>query len=163
MIDIEGYEGLYAVTSCGKVWSYKRKKFLKPYKEHTGYLRVDLMKDGVKKHHKIHRFVAKAYIPNPENLKQVNHKDENKQNNSVNNLEWCTNDYNAHYGTKNERIGIANKNHPNLSKKVICVETNQVFESISEATRKTGICTSQISKCCSGVYKSAGKLHWEYV
>lgn len=162
MIDIEGYEGLYAVTSCGRVWSYKRNKFLKPYKEHRGYLRVDLMKDGVNTHHKIHRLVAKAYIQNPNNLKQVNHKDENKENNIVNNLEWCTNYYNSHYGTKNHRIGMANKNHPSFSKKVFCVELDQTFESISEATRKTGVSVSQISRCCNGIYKSAGKLHWKH-
>ena len=162
MIDVKGYEGLYAVTSCGRVWSYRGKKFLKPYEGIRGYLRVWLSKNNVRWQPKIHRLVAEAYIQNPENLKQVNHKDENKQNNSVNNLEWCTNHYNSHYGTRKERIGVANKNHPNLSKKVFCVELDKTFESISEANRKTGISVSQISRCCNGIYKSAGKLHWKY-
>ena len=89
MKDIQGYEGLYAVTSCGKVWSYKNERFLKPYKKRDGYLEVYLYKGGERKHYIIHRLVAMAYIPNPDNLPQVNHKDENKENNALPNLEWC--------------------------------------------------------------------------
>lgn len=99
MKDIQGYEGLYAITSCGRVWSYKYKRFLIPYKNNKGYLLVKLTKDG----YSIHRLVALNYIPNPENKEQVNHKDEN-------NLEWMTNYENCHYGTKNLRISIALKN-----------------------------------------------------
>lgn len=104
MKDIQGYEGLYAITSCGKVWSYKSKRFLMPYKHYKGYLLVKLTKDGIRKAYTVHRLVAEAYIPNPENKEQVNHKDENKANNCVNNLEWMTNKENANYGTRNERI-----------------------------------------------------------
>lgn len=103
MKDVVGYEGLYAVTSCGKVWSYRRQKFLKPGVNHKGYLFVNLCKNGKVKCSRVHRLVAEAYIPNQDNLPQVNHKDENKSNNCLQNLEWCDNKYNHNYGTINER------------------------------------------------------------
>lgn len=111
MKDIQGYEGLYAITSCGRVWSYKSKRFLMPYKNNKGYLLIKLSKNNVRKAYTIHRLVAEAYIPNPENKEQVNHKDENKENNCVNNLEWMTNEENGRYGTRLERISIALKKY----------------------------------------------------
>ena len=124
MKDIKNYEGLYAVTSCGKVWSYRNNKFLKPGLV-SGYLQVVLADKGSRAQYKVHRLVAEAYIPNPKGLPQVNHKDENKLNNSVNNLEWMTAEENANYGTRSERIG--NK----LGKPVYCVELDKVFDSIA--------------------------------
>ena len=91
MKDVKNYEGLYAVTSCGKIWSYKYKKFLKPEDNGHGYLRVKLCKDGKEKKYMIHRLVAEAYLPNHENLPQVDHIDENKTHNYLNNLQWITN------------------------------------------------------------------------
>ena len=90
MKDIKGYENIYGITSCGKVWSYKYKKFLKPNANRDGYLYVNLYKDGKMKHYKIHRLVAEAYLPNPENLPQVDHIDGNKTHNYLNNLQWIT-------------------------------------------------------------------------
>ena len=90
MKDVVGYEGLYAVTSCGKVWSYKYKKFLKPKDNGNGYLTVILCKDGKMKRCTIHRLVAMAYLPNPENLSEVDHIDGNKTHNYLNNLQWIT-------------------------------------------------------------------------
>lgn len=107
MKDVVGYEGLYAVTSCGKVWSYKQKKFLTPVMMY-GYPRVGLWKDGKVKREFVHRLVAMAYIPNPENLPQVNHKDENRANCCLQNLEWCDAKYNANYGSRNSRIAEKN-------------------------------------------------------
>lgn len=107
MVDISGYEGVYAITSCGKVWSYKRKKFLKNCLDpRTGYYQVCLYKDGGKHHaiHLIHRLVANAYLPNPNGYPCINHLDEIKEHNYLNNLEWCTYKYNCNYGTRNSRI-----------------------------------------------------------
>lgn len=91
MKDIKNYEGLYAITPEGEVWSYKSKRFLKPADNGDGYLFVELCKDNEKKKCYLHRLVAEAYIPNTENLTQVDHIDENKAHNYVNNLQWITN------------------------------------------------------------------------
>lgn len=103
MIDIKGYEGLYAVTSCGKIWSYRKGAFLSPI-NNGKYLYVELWKNGKRKRERIHRLVAQAYLPNPNNLPQVNHKDEVKTHNYLGNLEWCDASYNINYGTRNERV-----------------------------------------------------------
>lgn len=156
MIDIKGYEDKYAITSCGKVWSYKTKRFLSTHKNSKGYERVYLCKDNGGKCLAIHKLVAMAYIPNPNNLPQINHKDENKQNNSVNNLEWCTNNYNSNYGTRNKRMAKAKR------KKVLCIELNRIFDSEKQAEKELGIGVSRISECCSGKNKTAGGYHWSY-
>ena len=153
MKDIEGYEGLYAITRDGKVWSYRANKFLKPAKEYKGYLRVDLHKDGKQKQHKVHRLVAFAFIPNPDNLPQVNHKDENKENNCVENLEWISGKDNCNYGTRNKRLGKA----------VYCVEQKTVYESVSAASRATNAAIASISRCCKGRQLTAGGYHWEFI
>lgn len=103
MKDIAGYEGLYAVTSCGKVWSYKKQSFLSQGKHNGGYLVVALSKNGMRKMYYVHRLVACAFIENPQKLAQVNHKNENKTDNYINNLEWCDSKYNNNYGTHIER------------------------------------------------------------
>ena len=156
MVDIQGYEGIYAITSCGKVWSYKTKRFLKTHKNAKGYERVYLYKDNIGKRFTIHKLVAMAYIPNSNNLPQVNHKDENRENNSVNNLEWCTNKYNSNYGTRNERMAKAKR------KKVLCIELNRIFDSGLQAQKELKIAVSRISECCSGKSKTAGGYHWQY-
>lgn len=153
MKDIKGYEGLYAVTSCGKVWSYRRQKFLKGVPDKDGYLRISLVKDGVKKSYSVHRLVAEAYISNPDNLPQVNHKSEIKTENHINNLEWVSSSDNANYGTRNTRI----------SKAVYCVELDREYKSQTEAANDLGIDRKGISKCCLGVYKTCGGYHWRYV
>ena len=152
MKDVKDYEGLYAITRDGKVWSYKSKKFLKPGLIRDGYHRVNLCKNGKKKNYLIHRLVAEAFIPNPDNLPQVNHKDEDKSNNCVDNLEWCSAKYNANYGTRTERI----------SKPVYCVELNKVFDGARQAARELGLDNSNIIKCCKGKLKTVGGFHWRY-
>lgn len=104
MRDIKGYEGLYAITSCGRVWGYKRKAFLNPAKVGKGYLQVDLYKNGVRKKHYIHQLVAAAYLPNPNGLVEVNHLNENKEDNYINNLQWISHKDNINYGTCKQRI-----------------------------------------------------------
>ena len=107
---IEGYEGLYEVSNLGRVRSLDRfyyrlhkGKVLSPTKDRYGYLTVTLNCNGKSKTIKIHRLVAQAFLPNPDNLPQVNHKDEDKTNNNVDNLEWCTAKYNVNFGTRQER------------------------------------------------------------
>lgn len=162
MKDIKGYEGLYAVTSCGKVWSYRNKKFLKPRKKNKGYLAVALCKDGTQKNYTIHRLVAEAYLPNPNNLPQVNHKDENKTHNYINNLEWISGIDNMNYGTRNERAGKAISEAK--KKPVICVETGVIYPSVMEAGLLTGIAKTTISAVCRKVPHqiTAGGYHWEF-
>jgi hypothetical protein len=101
--EIKGYEGLYSVDEKGRI--YGKKGFeINPYDNGYGYMVIDLRdKSGTKKHKRVHRLVAEAFIPNPYNLPEVNHKDENKQNNSADNLEWCTSSYNKKYGTGSKR------------------------------------------------------------
>ena len=152
MKDIKDYEGLYAITSCGKVWSYRSKKFLQPY-NNRGYLRLELYgKDGSRKKYSIHRLVAEAYIPSPEEKPQVNHLDENKQNNCVNNLEWATAEENTNHGTRNQRV----------SKPVYCVELDKVFKSQTAAANELGLYNNNISRCCNGFLKTTGGYHFRF-
>ena len=107
---IEGYEGLYQVSNYGRVRSlfYRKKnqvQLLKLRKVTKGYLQVALWKNRKRKDFMVHKLVAEAFIPNPNNYPQINHKDEDKTNNCVENLEWCTNEYNHNYGTRNIRAG----------------------------------------------------------
>ena len=152
---IKDYEN-YAVTSCGKVWSYKSKKFLKPRYNKWGYASVVLYDtSGHEKSFFIHRLVAQAYIPNPDNLPEVNHKDEVKDNNCIGNLEWCTKEYNNNYGTRIERIVEKHK------KKVYCIEKDMIFDSIKEAGEYFGIHPDSITNHLHGRSKTAGRCHWK--
>lgn len=156
MKDIKGYEGIYAITSCGKVWSYRRKIFLKPGTDRGGYSFVILSLNKVRKAYRVHRLVAEAYLDNPNLLPQVNHKDENKLHNYVNNLEWCDMNYNNNYGTHNDKVRTA------LSVSVYCVELDKVFEGARLAGRELNINNAHIIACCKGKLKTAGGYHWEY-
>ena len=135
MKDIKNYEGIYAITENGEVWSYKSKKFLKPKVKTSGYLEVSLCKEGNKKSYLIHRLVAEAYIPNPEGLPQVSHIDESRDNNSVSNLCWASAAINCNMPLHLERKSKSQMNNA-TSKKVLCVETNVIYESLSEAARQ---------------------------
>ena len=105
--DIPGYP-YYQISNLGRVWSKKRQIYLKTHKNNSGYFQVCLRAiNGKSKKELVHRLVALAFIPNPHNKPTVNHKDENKDNNRVENLEWCTNEYNINYGTHNERVANA--------------------------------------------------------
>lgn len=169
---IRGYVGLYEVSNFGRVRSVNRiivrsdgkiKRFrgmlLKFSKINSGYLTVTLSKDGKEKQYLIHRLVAETFIPNPKHLSQVNHKDENKLNNRLSNLEWCTERYNTNYGTAMERS--ANKRGHAvvlLTKERVCVAE---FKSTREAARKTGHDHTYIADCCKGICIPSNCI-WEY-
>ena len=169
--DIKGYEGLYRVSNMGNVESLNyhntgKTQILRPIIQSKGYLVVALFKDGKPKRHTIHRLVAAAFLSNPLGLPQVNHIDEDKTNNRVENLEWCDCAYNHNYGTRNEKVGRALLNNPAKSKRVRCVETGEVYPSIREAARRTRLMNSNgiSGVCCKKPgYKTAGGFHWEFV
>lgn len=124
--DIINYEGKYEVSNLGRVRSLSYNgtgeiKLLKQGTDKKGYKRVGLCKNGKTKHYYVHRLVAITFIPNPDDLSIVNHKDENPANNNVNNLEWCTSEYNNNYGTRNERASESHKgkHHSEETKKKI--------------------------------------------
>ena len=153
MKDIKNYEGLYAITTEGEVYSYKSKKFLSPFSNARGYLKVGLCKNGKVKNFYVHRLVTDAYLPNPNNLPQVNHKDENKANNCLQNLELCDAKYNNNYGTHIEKI-----------KKPILqydLEGNLVREWPS-ATDVGKEVKSNICMCLKGKQKTALGCIWKY-
>lgn len=159
----------YEVTSNGEVFSLNfrnsgKRRQLRATKTKKGYLHVSL-KDG--KYEYIHRLVALAFIPNPNNLPQINHRDENKSNNNVDNLEWCDGKYNRNYGTTNKRLSKINTNGV-LSKPVLQYDKNgnllKKWPSIIEVKRQLGIHAGAISLCCRGSskYSHAGGFCWEY-
>lgn len=137
---IESLNNEYFADEKGNIYS-KRKKIMKPYQDKKGYLRLDFKVNKKRIRNKlVHRLIALTFIPNPNNLPQVNHKDENKQNNEIGNLEWCTNKYNANYGTRTERIRqkhIGKKyteefkkrlqKNSATAKKVLCYDKNNNF------------------------------------
>ena len=165
---IDGYEGMYEVSSTGEVRNRKGEK-LKPSITSTGYPHVSLCRQGERKSKNIHRLVAEAFIPNPNNYPIVNHKDENRANNNIDNLEWCSYSYNASYGEAPIKNSISMKKHfardvnPNKVK-VKCVETGEIYESIIDASEKYKIDQSSITKVCKKKpkRKTAGGFHWEY-
>jgi hypothetical protein len=156
---IDNIEWNYEVSTLGNVRNVDTSRILKSRDNGNGYLIVKLYKNGKQKTFYVHRLVAFAFIENDEPTKKtdVNHIDENKYNNHVNNLEWTTHDDNVHHGTGIERSTKAR------SKKVRCIETNTIYESTCQASRETGLHQSHICNCCNGKSKSCGGFHWEYV
>lgn len=146
--DIKEYEGLYQISNLGRIKNKKGKILKLPIKK--GYYQIRLSKNGKKKGYQVHRLVAIAFIPNPNNFPQINHKDENKLNNIVNNLEWCSIAYNNTFGTRLERVSNSNK----LRREVVKydLEGNFItqYKSVTEAGRKNNTCPSSISECCRG-------------
>ena len=185
--DIQGYEGRYQISNLGRVKSLNRKdrlgrnvdeKILKQHTDTNGYKSVMLSKNNDKKRHRIHRLVAEAFIPNPDDLPEVNHKIddfEHRGDNRVENLEWCTSKYNCNYGNHGKRISDAIKGkymgskHPR-SKKIKCITTGEIFGSLREACREYSLYPSDIGKCCKGKLNYVGKhpitgekLVWQYI
>lgn len=177
--DIKGYEGLYQVSNLGRIKSLPRKlkiynqygftnkysctreKILKLQQDRHGYLRVCLSKYKNKKLLQVHRLVAQAFIPNTNDLPCVNHKNENKSDNHVDNLEWCTYKYNTNYGTCMKRV---------IDKQSLYInqyDMNGVFiktwKNINETSKILKINHANIISCCKNRRKSAGGYIWKYM
>ena len=175
--DIKGYEGLYKVSNLGNIKSLNKnvkiksknqynnfeyqmiykEKILKPILKSNGYLSICLIKGKSKKVYYIHKLVAQTFIHNPSNYKYINHKDENKTNNNVNNLEWCSAKYNCNYGNRNKKI--INK----LNIKILQYDLDGNFikqwDSMKEATKKLNI--RNISQVVNGKRNKAGGYIWK--
>lgn len=179
--DVKDFEGLYQVSNRGRVRSLDKKvccgiknnpevvkkgRILNPLKTGSNYLFVQIYKNRKPKIIFIHRLVAQAFIPNPNNYSIVNHRDENPLNNDVDNLEWCNQSYNINYGNRNRKVAEKLKNYPKFSHKVIQKTLDgkiiKSWESISEANRVLNIQRSGIAKCCMNKLKTSGGYLWEY-
>lgn len=167
--DIPNYEGLYQVSNLGRIrncpnkpgaWN-KEAIIIKTMLNTYGYPMFSLCKNGKRKTGLVHRCVAEAFIPNPQNLPQINHKDEDKTNNRVDNLEWCDCQYNNTYGTRIDRA-IKKTN------KAVCqydLDGNFIkkWDSLSQINKELGFLQGNISSCCHGRYKTMYNYIWKYV
>lgn len=165
---IEGFER-YQISNLGRVKSYAQSnlgKLLTLSTDHKGYKVVSLYNDsGYRKTVKVHRLVAMAFLFNPNDYPEVNHKDEDKTNNCVDNLEWCTSEYNNIYGTRIERAAKTNQCCPTTSKKIYSIDLNgnrEDFNSIGEASRITGLSHNNIVRALKGRCKTCGRRKWYY-
>lgn len=175
---VVGYEALYEVSNLGNIrntayWTryhkiFKRKEPREVKQETTydGYKRVHLSNKGELKGHAVHRLVAFAFIPNPNNLPQINHIDENPANNNVSNLQWCTGKENCNHGLHRQRIVEFQTNNPKRSVPVLQYDMKgnfiKEFPSTKEVERQLGIRSEQISRVCKGKNHHAGGFKWKY-
>lgn len=163
--DIDGYEGLYKVSNLGNVKSlnYRRtgkERNLKPLTDSCGYLDVKLCKNGKTRHFNVHRLVAQAFLENTDYKSDVNHKDEDKTNNCVDNLEWMTRKENINYGTHNQRSSKSR------SKSVLQFTKNGEFvkewSSVIQIQRELGFSSGNISQCCNEKIKTSYGYVWKF-
>ena len=153
--DIPGYEGRYQVSNLGRIRSIKV-TLLRPYNA-RGYLVASLRAGGANVRHGVHRFVAEAFIPNPEGKEQVNHINGDKTDNRVENLEWVTcQENNLH------RCRVLNGGGGRPERPVVCVDTGEWFPSITAAADATGSQLCKILLCCQGKRKHHKGLAWKY-
>ena len=170
--DIKGYEGLYQVSNLGRVHSLDRfvprktgtvqkvhGRILKLPEDKDGYSQVSLWKRNKMKKAKAHRLVGEAFIPNPNNLPEINHKNEVKNDNRVSNLEWCTRKENINHGTRSEQVAKT-KRKPVIG---INLDTGKktTFKSMREAS-KFGFHPSAIRKVCIGEQEAHKGYSWEF-
>ncbi len=174
--DIPNYKGLYQASNLGRVKNKKTNKILKSsLSMKNGYNQLVLCKNDEHKVFKIHRLIAKTFIPNPENKPQVNHIDGNKQNNNVENLEWCTIKENLNHAInsglftkeRSAKISRANKGKNNPRAKILLqydLNNNFIKEwnYAKEASKKLKINYCCIKDCCNNRQKTAGGYIWKY-
>ena len=166
--DIPKYEGLYQVSNKGRVKSYRKPtKFhcpdefvLKNTVSNSGYAHVTLYDGKSRKKFLVHRLVAEAFIPNPEGLPQINHKDENVLNNEADNLEWCTAKYNNKYGTAALRAAITKGQK--IEQYLPTGEYLATYACLSVAVMITGVSAHTIGDCCAGHSQTGAGYVWRY-
>lgn len=172
--DVKGYEGLYQVSNLGRIKSVRKNMILSPFINTRGRYQARFKVKGKIARPFIHRLVAEAFISNPNNLPEINHKDENKLNNNVSNLEWCTTKYNSNYGTRNKRIGESNRKNGTYDRQakersyiINQYDLNGNFikqwKSATEIQRAMGYLKSNILRCCHGKTKTAYGYKWSIV
>lgn len=166
--DVVGYEGLYEVSDFGNVRSLLRNNVRNlAFRNHkNGYYTVLLWRDGKQKSYTVHRLVALAFIPNNDGFTDVNHIDENKKNNRVDNLEWCTHKENVQkYNANHLRHGCV-RNGKHKGKKIIQLTLNGEFirewPNSRTVFRETGMSDWSVSQCCRGIWKTAYGFKWRY-
>lgn len=164
-----GFEGLYEVSSLGQIRNQKGEILKQGIKRTpcTCYKVVHLWKDGAYYTKYVHRLIAEAFIPNPDNLPMINHKDEDGTNNLICNLEWCTREYNVNYGTAKERRAKKICGRESEKRKpVLQYDLNGNFvarhNSVADAANSTGCSTNEISKVCLGRRKTAKGFVWKH-
>lgn len=168
MAKLENYSS-YEIYEDGRIYSYKSRKWLTLKPRQDGYIRVRLVNDnGEIKDLYLHRIIAQTFIPNPENLPCVNHKDENRMNCHKDNLEWCTYEYNINYGSRTERM-VQNRIYETPSSAIQVAKIDkqtgeilEIFPSIKEAGRKCGS-ASHINEAAHGKRKSACGFYWKII
>lgn len=157
---IKDYEGVYEINELGEVRRVETGRILKGYIGSDGYPRVSLTVNCETKPFLLHRLIAIAFIPNPNNYPCINHKDENKSNNSLDNLEWCTYRYNLNYGTHNARANETRKKPILQYSKT--GEFIREWKSVTDLNLETGIDMGHVTACCRGKRKTAGGYCWKY-
>lgn len=163
---IKGYEGLYEVSNLGRIkslnaYNHNIEKIMSCPLHHSGYKIVSLKVNGKSKTFNIHRLVAETFIPNPYNLPCINHINEIKTDNRIENLEWCTYKYNCNYGSRNKKIGCHSRRKVNQYD----LEGNFVktWNSISEACQQLNCFSSGIVLCCQGKHSNCKGFIWRYI
>ena len=164
--DIKNYEGLYQVSELGEIKS-KRGIILKPQPNTSGYFQVGLYKNGIRRKFCVHKLVAEAFISNPYNLPEVNHKDEDKSNNTVSNLEWCTRIYNNNYGSHNDRAAFSRSNKYNVYDKFNkLIASNATFKALYRTLKHSAKTLhsfrANLGMCASGKRRRAYGYRVEY-
>lgn len=161
---VPGYEGIYEVSTFGRIRSFFSAKCLKPDANSKGYLRVWLVKDGLKKRYFIHRLVALTFLPKPFNYNIINHRDENPQNNYVWNLEWCNHKYNSNYGYVKAKHIRTKKESGKIKKvgKYSDTKLIEVYESTTEAALSNGVTYNAINNAIVNKRTSCG-YKWRYI